>query len=333
MTYEQISADLRAKKYVPVYLLMGEESYYIDLLSNHLQHNVLGELEKEFNLTVLYGKDTDMRTVVNAAKRFPMMSDYQVVIVKEAQQIKKWDELQFYLQNPLKSTILVFCYKYGKMDARLKAYKDMQKQGVVYESAKLRDYQVQTWVKKYVQDLKLTADEKAILLLVDSLGTDLSKVANELDKLALGMPAGEKRITPELIERNIGISKDFNVFELQNALVKSDVLKSNRIIKYFAENPKSHPIEMFLPQLFKFFSNIMLYHYIQDKSDANVAKQLGVHPFFAKDFGVAARRFNAWKTMNIISEIRQTDARSKGIKNPNTSSGELMRELIFKILH
>ena len=333
MTYEQIFTDLRAKKYAPVYLLMGEEGYYIDLLSNYMQNKILDDTEREFNLTILYGKDTDMSSVINAAKRFPMMSEYQIVILKEAQQIKKWDELQFYLKNPLRSTILVFCYKYGKFDARQKVYKEIQKQGVVFESAKLRDYQIQPWIKKYLQERKKPADEKAIALLSEFLGNDLSKISNELDKLLIGMTASETRITPELVERNIGISKDFNVFELQKALVQNDVLKSNRIIKYFAENPKSHPIEMFLPQLFKFFSNIMLYHYLQDKSDASVAKALGVHPYFAKDFAAASKRFNAWKTMNIISEIRQTDARSKGIKNPNTSSGELMRELIFKILH
>ncbi len=312
---------------------MGEEAYYIDLISDHLQHKVLTEIEKEFNLTVLYGKDTDMLSVVNAAKRFPMMSEYQVVIVKEAQHIKKWDELSFYLKNPLKSTILVFCYKYGKLDARQKAYKDIQKAGVTFESAKLRDYQVQAWIKKYLQEKNMPIEEKAIALLEESLGNDLSKIANEVDKLIIGLPAGSTRITADIIERNIGISKDFNVFELQNALIKGDVLRSNRIIKYFADNPKSHPMEMFLPQLFRFFTNLMLYHYIQDKSERNVAAQLGVNPYFVKDYAAAAKRFNAWKTMNTISYIREADAKNKGIDNPNTTSGELMRELIFKILH
>ncbi len=333
MTYEQLAGDLRQKKYAPVYLLMGDEPYYIDLVSDYLQDKVLDEMEKDFNLTVLYGNDTTMGAVVNAAKRFPMMAEHQVVIVKEAQHLKKWDELTFYLQNPLPSTILVFCHKYGKMDARLKVYKDLQKKGVVFESAKLRDYQISGWIKKYLQNKQMGADEKTIELIGESLGTDLSKIVNELDKLVVGLPTGTTRITAEIVERNIGISKDFNVFELQNALIQNDVLKANRIIKYFAENPKAHPMEMYLPQLFKFFSNLMLYHYLQNKSDQNVGKALGVNPYFAKDFTAASKRFNAWKTMNIISYIRETDARNKGIDNPNTPSGELMRELIFKILH
>lgn len=332
-TYEQIVSDLRIKKYAPVYFLMGEEPYYIDVISDFIQKNVLDDTAKEFDQTILYGKDVDISTVINAAKRYPMMGGYQVLIVKEAQIIKDWDNIVHYLSNPLKSTILVLCYKYGTPDKRKKWFQEMGKVATIYESVKLRDYEVPTWISKYCKSKNVGIDDKAMAMLAEFLGTDLSKLVNELDKLVLTKHADMPRITPELVEKNIGISKDFNVFELQAALINKDVLKANRIIRYFSENKKANPLVLVLSQLFKFFSDLMIYHYLSDKSQGAVASELKINPYFVKDYQKAAQSFGAWKTMNIISFIRETDARYKGIDNPSTEEGDLMKELIFKILH
>jgi DNA polymerase-3 subunit delta len=274
-----------------------------------------------------------MVNIVNAAKRYPMMSPYQVVIVKEAQLIKNWESLQFYINNPLKSTILVFDYKYGTPDKRKKWVQDISKMGVVFESDKLRDYEMSAWINSYARSKNVTIDEKTIGMLTEFLGTDLSKVANELDKLLLTMPANSNRITPEHVEKNIGISKDFNVFELQAALIEKKTLKANRIIRYFADNKKNNPMVMVLPQLFNLFSNLMIYHYLSDKSQGTVASELKINPYFVKQYEQAAKNYGAWKTMNIISWIRETDARGKGVESNAVNEVDLMKELIFKILH
>jgi DNA polymerase-3 subunit delta len=333
VSYDQVMSDLRRSAYKPIYLLMGEEAYYIDKISDFIQANVLDESQREFDLTVVYGKDTDMVNIVNAAKRYPMMSPYQVVIVKEAQLIKNWESLQFYINNPLKSTILVFDYKYGTPDKRKKWVQDISKMGVVFESDKLRDYEMSAWINSYARSKNVTIDEKTIGMLTEFLGTDLSKVANELDKLLLTMPTNSNRITPEHVEKNIGISKDFNVFELQAALIEKKTLKANRIIRYFADNKKNNPMVMVLPQLFNLFSNLMIYHYLSDKSQGTVASELKINPYFVKQYEQAAKNYGAWKTMNIISWIRETDARGKGVASNAVNEVDLMKELIFKILH
>lgn len=333
VSFDQVMSDLRRKDYKPIYFLMGEEAYYIDLISDFIQNNVLDESQREFDMTVVYGKDTDMTTIVNAAKRYPMMSPYQVVIVKEAQLIKDWDALQYYIGKPLASTILVFGFKYGTPDKRKKWMQDIGKTGVVFESDKLRDYEMGAWISRYAKNKNVTVDEKAIVMLTEFLGTDLSKVANELDKLLLTKPADSNRITPEHVEKNIGISKDFNVFELQAALINKDVLKANRIVRYFADNRKANPMVMVLAQLFNFFSNVMMYHYLPDKSQGAVASELKINPYFVKDFERASKAFGAWKTMNIITWIRETDARGKGIESNGVDEGDLLKELVFKILH
>ncbi|MHB9056626.1 MAG: DNA polymerase III subunit delta [Paludibacteraceae bacterium] len=333
VTYEQIMADLRRKAYNPVYFLMGEEAYYIDRISDFIQNNILDESEVDFNMTVLYGKDTDIDSVINAAKRYPMMAEHQVVIVKEAQLIKDWDSLSYYLSKPLRSTILCICYKYGKPDGRKKWVQDLGHHAVVFESKKLYDNQIGQWIRGYLGEKQVRITEKAEMMLTEFLGTDLSKIANELDKLLITKTPDENKITPELIEKNIGISKDFNVFELQEALIKKDVLKVNRIVRYFGENKKLNPLQMVLAQLFGFFSNLMLYHYLPDKSPTAIASELKINPYFTKDYIQAAKSFNAWKTMNIISEIRTTDARSKGIDDTGTETADLLKELMFKILH
>jgi DNA polymerase III subunit delta len=333
-THDQILAELQRKNYSPVYFLMGEEPYYIDVISDFIQKNVLDETEKEFDLTILYGKDVaDISIVINAAKRYPMMGSHQVLMVKEAQLIKDWDNLVHYLSNPLKSTILVFCYKYGTPDKRKKWFQEVNKVATVYESSKLRDYEVGSWISKYCKSKNVQIGEKAVAMLSEFLGTDLSKLVNEVDKLILTKPIESHSITPELIEKNIGISKDFNVFELQVALVNKDVLKANRIVRYFADNKKANPMVLTLSQLFKFFSDLMIYHYLADKNPSVVASELKINPYFVKDYQKAAQSFGAWKTMNIISWIRETDARYKGIDNPSTDEGELLKELVFKILH
>ena len=338
--YKTIIADLKKGKYANMYFLYGEEPYYIDKVSDYIETHALDEMAREFDQTIVYGKDyeRDMGPIISAARRFPMMGK-QVIIVKEAQNIKSWAPLELYLQQPMESTILVFCYKYGKPDKRLKAFKDFEQAGgVMMESNLLRDYQMQKWVMDYVSEwsaekhLDISIDLKAVILLIDSLGNDLSKIVGELDKLVIGMPPGTKVITPALIERNIGISKDFNVYELQNALREGDALKANRIVRYFADS-KQHAIQKELPALFSFFQNIMIYHYLQDKSDPVVAKTLGINPFFVKDYAAAARRFSAGKTFRIIHYIRETDAKSKGINNPTSDDLALWQELIYKILH
>ncbi len=340
MAAEDILKDLKNRKYKPVYLLHGEEPYYIDLVGSYVEHKLLSEAEKGFNQTVLYGKDTDVMTVLNAAKRYPMMADYQVVLVKEAQEMKwgKDDDdkksinpLLNYLENPLPSTILVFCYKYGKFDKRKKTYKAIEKHGLVYESAPLYDSKIPGWIENFISDKGYKASQQATLMLSEYLGNDLSKIANELEKLMLNVAPGQE-ITLDLIHNNIGISKEYNVFELQTALGKKDVLKVNRIINYFEANPKSNPIVLMLGNLNNYFSKVLAYHYVKDKSQQNLARELGVNPYFVKDYEMAARSYNYGKTMEIIAYLREYDLKSKGVES-TADDGALMKELMFKILH
>jgi len=333
-SFDQIIRDLQNKKYAPVYLLMGEEPYYIDKISDFIQNNILDDSQREFDQLIVYGKDIEIDGIITAARRFPMISPYQILIVKEAQHIKELEKMEIYLQNIPKTTILVICYKYGTVDGRRKWITDLKKAGgIVYESVKLRDYEMSSWISKYASGKNIQLDDKAVLMLCDFLGTDLGKVANELDKLAITNPSRTRKITPEIIERNIGFSKDFNVFELLDALISNDKVKAFKIIRYFAENKKANPIQMVIAQLFGFFSNLMIFHYLPIKTAEAAASELRVHPFVAKSYVKAAQRFNAWKTMNIISLIRETDARSKGVENVATDDGDLMKELIYKILY
>lgn len=335
LTYEEVMSDLRAKHYAPVYYLMGDESYYIDMISNYIIDNVLTDDEKEFNLTVAYGSDVEISTIINAAKRYPMMSEYQVVVVKEAQNVKNMDELAFYLQKPLKSTILVICHKNGTVDRRKKFVAEIGKcGGVIYESKKLKDYQLPPFITAYMKQKGLEMDPKATQMMADFVGADLSRMTGELDKLVITQPSGSKKVTPEQIERNIGISKDYNNFELRNALVEKDVLKANRIIKYFAENPKTNPLQMTLAILFSFYSNLFMAYYAPQKNDVGIAAFLGMRsPWAAKEYVTAMRNYSGVKVMQILREIRYTDARSKGVGNNSVSDADLLRELVYKILH
>lgn len=333
VTFDNIVQDLRNRKFAPVYFLMGEESYFIDQITNYIEKNVLTSDEKEFNQLVLYGNDVDIAAVINSAKRYPMMAQHQVVIVKEAQNIKKIEDLAFYMAKPLESTILVINYKYKTLDKRLKVSKLIAEKGVLFDSKKIYDNQVPQWISSYLKKRKVGIDLKAGTLLTEFLGNNLSKVANELDKLVLTLPEGHKSITPELVERNIGISKDFNNFELQKALAEGNVLKANRIVDYFDKNQRMHPLVVTLPVIFSFFRNLMIYHYLPNKDQRSVAAGLGINPYFVKDYQAAANRFGARKVMSVITEIRAYDAKSKGFGNVSTSQGDLLKELVFKILH
>jgi DNA polymerase III subunit delta len=332
-SFENILSDLKKKQYHPVYFLTGDEPYYIDLVSDYIQENVLVEAEKSFNLTVLYGKDTDARSVMNSAKRFPMMSNNQVVIVKEAQEMDNIDELIHYIENPLQSTLLVLNYKYTNPDKRKKVFKSLLKNSVCLESKKLYDYQVPPWISGYLSARNLSIEPKASVLLTEFLGSDLSKIANEIDKLIISLGEGQKTITSALIERNIGISKDFNNFELQNALGKKDVVSANRIINYFADNQKNHPLVLTINSLYNFFSRVLIYYWIKDKSRDNLAEQMGVRPFFVKDYIEAARNYNPTKVMQIIELLREYDLKSKGYKGTVIAPGDLLKELVYKIIH
>ena len=334
ITYEDILKELRAKQYSPIYYLMGEESYYIDLIADYIEANVLTDVEKEFNLTVMYGADVDIATVINAAKRYPMMSEYQVVIIKEAQAIRNMEELSYYLQHPLQSTILVICHKHGTIDRRKKLAVSIEKTGILFESKKLKEAQLPAFITSYMKRKGVDMEPKATAMMAEFVGTDLSRLSGELEKLIITLPKGQMRVTPLQIEQNIGISKDYNNFELRSALVEKDILKANKIIKYFEENPKNNPIQMTLSLLFGFFSNLMLAYYAPEKTEQGVATFLGLkNPWQAREYLLAMRRFSGVKTMQIIGEIRYTDAKSKGVDNASLSDADLLRELIFKILH
>lgn len=333
-TYEEIARNLKNKIYSPVYFLMGEEDYYIDRISDYIMDTVLTETEKEFNLTLLYGSDTDIVSIINAARRYPMMSKYQVVIVREAQNLKNLDELIYYLQKPMSSTILVMCYKHGTLDRRKKITAELEKAGVLFESKKLKDTQLPGFISSYLKRKQVEIEPKASEMMAEFVGTDLNRMAGELEKLIITLPAGQKWITAEQIERNIGISKDYNNFELRNALIEKDVFKANQIVKYFEDNPKNNPLQVTLAVLFNFFSNLMLAYYAPDKSDQGIASQLGLRsPWQAKDYMAGMRKYTGVKVMQIIGAIRTCDAKSKGIDNPSTPDGELLRELVYFILH
>ncbi|MGP1477827.1 MAG: DNA polymerase III subunit delta [Phocaeicola sp.] len=332
--YLDILADLQKKQFKPIYYLMGEEPYFIDVIANYIENNVLTEAEKGFNLTVVYGTDTDISDIVNTAKRYPMMSDYQVVIVREAQSVKSIDELVYYLRKPLTSTILVFCHKHGVLDRRKKLAAEIQKIGVLFDSKRLRDYQLPQFIENYLKQKSIDIDSKASAMMAEYVGADLNRMVSELDKLIITLPKGQNRITPTQIELNIGISKDFNNFELLDAIINKNVVKANRIIKYFAENPKSNPLVMTLSTLFGFFSNLMLVYYSPVQTEQGIAAHLGLRlSWQARDYLRAKSKYTGTEVLQIIDDIRYCDARSKGVENSSVSDGELLRELIYKILH
>lgn len=333
VTFEDIMSDLRNRIFKPVYFLAGEEPYYIDLITEYIENKVLSEEEKSFNQIILYADDTNIASIIDIARRFPMMSSHQVVIIKEAQSLKKIDDLAVYLDKPLVSTILVFNYKYRALDRRTRLHKMLESHAVYFESGRLRDYQIPGWIERYLMKKGIKTDPDASALLTEYLGTDLHKISNELDKLLITLQPGKPVITSGLIEKNIGISKDYNNFELQKALGEKNILKANMIVRYFADNPRDNPINLTIASIFSFFTRLLQFHYLSDKSKNNVAAALKVNPYFVRGYETAAAKYNVAKTVQIISLIRTFDMRTKGFGDAGNTPGELLRELVYRILH
>ncbi|MBN1415051.1 MAG: DNA polymerase III subunit delta [Bacteroidales bacterium] len=332
MNYKQILAELQNRHICPVYFLMGEEPYFIDKLTDYIAENILNETDKTFNQLILYGKDTDVKTVINAARRFPMMAQYQVVIVKEAQHLKDIEQLQHYINQPLASTVLVIGYKYKKIDKRTRFFKLLDEKAVVFESKKVQDYTIPSWITAYLQQKDLQIEPKAAAMLADYLGNDIGKIVNELDKLQLVLPKKSVQITALMVEQNIGLSKDYNTFELNNALIIRDIHKANRIVNYFSKNPRNNPMVLTLSSLSYFFSKVLLFHRLKEKPQDQVVKSLGIKPYFYREYKLAAQNYPMNKVMSIISMLREYDLKSKG-SGSMASEGDLLKELIYRIMH
>ena len=329
----QITKDIKAGSIKPIYFLMGEEPYYIDKLTEFIEQNVLEQHERDFNQSILYGRDVTIEDVIGTAKRFPMMADRQVVVVREAQELSRTiDKLEAYAENPQPTTVLVFAYKYKTLDKRKKITKLLDKVGVVFESKKLYENQVGDWIKRVLSGQGYSIDNKAVAMLVEFLGTDLSKINNELDKLKIILPKGHT-FTPNDIEENIGFSKDFNNFELRKAIGEKNQVKAYQIIDYFAQNPKDNPLVVTTGLVFGFFSQLLQYHGLKDKSQMNAAKILKVNPYFVKDYEVAFRNYPMKKVSAIVSALRTIDVKSKGVGAASTSQHDLLKELLITIFN
>ncbi|MFV8352948.1 DNA polymerase III subunit delta [Flavobacterium sp. XS2P14] len=329
----KIVNDIKNGNIKPIYFLMGEEPYYIDKLSDFIEEKVLTEEEKGFNQTVLYGRDFSIEDIISTAKRYPMMAERQVVIVKEAQDlIRTIDKLESYAENPMATTVLVFCYKYKTLDKRKKVTKLLAKNGVVFESKKLYDNQVGDWIKRVLAGKKYQIEPKANAMLVEFLGTDLSKINNELEKLQIILPVGST-ITPKHIEENIGFSKDFNVFELRKALGERNQLKAYIIADNFAQNPKDNPMVVTTGLVFSFFIQLLKYHGLKDKNPKNVASVLGINPFFMKEYDVALKNYPMKKVSQIVGALRDIDVKSKGVGANALSHSDLLKEMLYKIFN
>ncbi len=333
--YTQILSDIHKRNFKPLYFFMGEEPYYIDLLTDAIIKMALDENERDFNQTIVYGADTNASTVINQAKRYPMMAQRQLVVVKEAQRLENIESLLFYAQKPLMSTILVINYKNGTLKNK-KLLAEIEKNGVVYESKKVYENHLPAFINNYVSAKGITIETKAVSMLADFIGTDLSRLSSELDKLVIAI-GGNTRITDTIVEKNVGISKEYNNFELLNAIINRNILKANQIQQYFEKNSKTNPFIVTLNVLYNFFSNLMLVYFMSNKSENAIREELKLAQIFqARNYAIAARNFNAYKCINIISLLREYDAKSKGIGN-NTSSyaneADLLKELIYKILH
>lgn len=329
----KIVNDIKAGNIKPIYFLMGEEPYYIDKLSEYIEQNVLSEEEKGFNQTVLYGRDVTVEDIVSTAKRYPMMSDRQVVIVKEAQDLSRTiDKIESYVNNPMDTTVLVFCYKYKTLDKRKKVTKLLVQNGIVYESKKLYENQVGDWIKRVLAGKKYTIDPKANAMLVEFLGTDLSKINNELEKLQIILPQGTM-ITPQHIEENIGFSKDYNVFELRKAIGERNQLKAYKIAENFAHNPKEYPLVMTTGLVFGFFVQLLKYHGLKDKNPKNIAAAIGVNPYFLKEYDLAVKNYPMRKVSQIVGALRDIDVKSKGVGANALPQSDLLKEMLYKIFN
>lgn len=336
VTFDAIMRDLKSGKYAPVYILMGDESYYIDRITDYIAENVLDPDDRDFNQTVVFGADTTAAQVVDMAKGYPVMpATHRVVIVKEAQGLKSLDALERYFEKPLASTLLVIAYKNGTIDRRKKVVGKAEAVGVVFESKKKRDYELPTFIETYLKKNHVAIDPKSAAMIAEHIGADLSRLISELDKVMISLPDDNRRVTPDIVEREIGVSKEFNIFELRTAIIERNVFKANQIVKYFDKNPKAGSLFSCLPLLYTFFQNLMVAFYAPDKNnDNNLAAFLELKSVWAlKDYRVGMRNFSAMKTLQILAKIRETDAKSKGLDSLNTSTDDLMRELIFFILH
>ena len=335
ISYESICKEIAERKFSPIYVLMGEEPFFIDQITDLLIENVLAEEERDFNQSIFYGADADAVSVINAARRFPMMSEYQLIVVKEAQLMRDIELLSAYVKHPLSSTVLVINYKYKTLDRRKSLAAAVEKNGILFESKKIPDYKMPGFITGLLQQRSLAIDAKAAQMLSDFLGNDLNRLSKELDKLAIVMAQmGSKRVTPELVERNIGISKEYNNFELIKALATKDVLKANRIAQYFEKNPKTNPLQMTLAVLFNYFSNLLIAYYSKDRSEAGLMAALGLRSAFQlKDYQMGMRHYSAMKVFLSIGEIRKADAASKGVDNASASDADLLKELLYKIMH
>lgn len=331
-TYEQILQNIRNKVFHPIYFLMGEEPYFIDTITDLLEETVLEEAEKAFNLLVMYGRDVDVHTIISQARIYPMLGNYQLVIVKEAQDVKDIELIESAMVNFPPTTILVINYKYKKLDGRKSFSKTIDKKGVLFESKKLYDNKIPEWIRKYLQQRQYNISPKAEQMLTDYLGTDLHKIRNELEKLMISLKPGSK-ITDVEVEEKIGISKDFNIFELQNAIGSKNILKANQIINYFGDNSKETPVVFTVVMLYQFFSKMLKYHFTPDKSASNLTGVLGVIPFFQESFRIAARNYSVADIAKIISILREYDMKAKGYGSNDLSDAELYKELLYKIIH
>lgn len=336
---DKVLKDLKEGKYAPVYFLQGEEPYFIDLISGYIENNCLPESERGFNQTILYGKDTNVSTILQNARKYPMFSERQVVMIKEAQDISDLTKdttekfLMAYLENPLPTTILVFCHKYKKLDARKKITKHLMKHAVFVESSKIYDNKLPEWITNYVREKNYKIDPKAIVLLAESIGVDLSRMANEIDKLLINVKDSSTLITEDLIEKYVGVSKEYNVFELQKAIGIRDIIKANKIVNHFDSNPKANPVVMVLSSLFAYYLKILAIHAATDKSEASLAKVVGVHPFFVKEYINSSKINDINKCIACVRAIREADKMVKGYTVVNVSDGFILKELIFKLLH
>ena len=335
ITHREIVEQIRRQEYKPIYLLMGEEAYYIDRISEYIADNVLTKDEQDFNQTIIYcTRETAVADVINCARRYPMMAKHQVVIVKEAQNLLKIEELAVYAQNPMETTILVICYKNGKVDGRKKLIPAVEKVGVVFESPKLKDGMLPQFIADYLRRKQVSIEERACLMMAESVGADLNRMAGELDKLVLALPTGQMRITPDLVEQHVGISKEFNLWELRTAVSNKDVAKVNKIIFYFDQNPKANSPVATVAMLFNFFAQLMLAYYSPDRTERGMMVQLDLRQNWQLcEYTTAMRNYTALKTMRIIGKLREADARLKGINRGNLTDADIMHELFFYILH
>ncbi|MFP4663269.1 MAG: DNA polymerase III subunit delta [Bacteroidales bacterium] len=333
MTFNQILNDIEKRIFHPVYLLSGEEAYFIDAIVDKIMDTVLTESEKSFNQTVLYGKDTNAYEINEVARRFPMMSNHQLVVIKEAQELKDFKKLESYVSDPLKSTILVFAFKYKKVDKRLKVVKNIAKNGLAFEAKRVYDNKIPEWIETYVTNKDLRIEPKATMLISENVGASLSKIVNELNKLIISMPEDEKTITAARVEKNIGISREYNIFELQRAIGSRDKQKAYRIIDFFGKNSKNHPAVLTITMLYSYFKKLLILKTLKENSRNAVAAAIGVAPFFVQEYQSAAHKYSMKSLVIIVSVLREYDLKVKGLGAVSIPEGELMREMMFKILH